>query len=146
MKIRVRLVSTPTDNNVEAIRIASEIDNSIFPGCDTPRFKEAYLWLAYTEDNEVAGFASLRPFLRGKFGFLERVAVLPKYRGNRLQKRFIRARLSLARKLNMKSVVTYTVPDNVESINSLMHSGFYAFTPGWKWAGANMLYFIFDLR
>jgi GNAT superfamily N-acetyltransferase len=126
--------------------VAKELNEEIFPGCENLAFENDYIWLAFGEKDQVLGFATLRPFLREKFGFFDRVGVLRAYRGLKLQKRFIKTRLSLCRKLGLKRIVTYTVRNNYASINSLVHSGFYLFEPQWKWAGIEMLYFIYYLR
>lgn len=140
-KIVVRLTSSPDHNNDYAIDIASEINNKYFKGCSPPKFKEDYLWLGFV-GSDVAGFATLRPFHEHKFSFLERVAVLDKYRGRGLQKKFISARLRLSKRIGINTVITYTVLDNPASSNSLIRRGFSLYSPEWKWAGDSMLYFI----
>lgn len=147
MNFQVRLSSTPTSNNEASVAVATGLNTLMFPGCAVPDFTEDYLWLVYTDAGEVAGFGSLRPLTGVNAGtaYLDRVGILRRFRGHKLQKRLIRARLSLARKLGIKTVITYTVADNYPSINSLMHSGFSMYSPEHAWAGREMVYFRIDL-
>jgi GNAT superfamily N-acetyltransferase len=74
-------------------------------------------------------------------GFLNRVAVTPDFRGQGIQKRLIRCRLRGAWDLGVREVVTYTVPWNPASGNSLLSCGFRLYRPEYRWGGAGSVYF-----
>jgi GNAT superfamily N-acetyltransferase len=96
--------------------------------CEPLRWTDTF-WVARDMDRVVA-FASAR-IVPGDVVFLSRCAVLPCARGQGLQRRFIRARVRLAR----LPAVTYTMPGNVSSANNLIACGFRLYRPTRQWAG-----------
>lgn len=143
--MKLRLVSSPTRRNNSKLQLAKDLNLFYFPGCQLPAWENNYVWLAYVDD-EVAGFATMKKISGMSYGYLERVAVLKKYRGKGIQKKLIDVRVKYARSQGWKGVLTYTTPDNYPSVNSLMHRGFSMYWPEWCWAGKEMLYFKRDFE
>lgn len=100
------------------------------------------LWWVVTEATGTAvGFAGLKLMPDGP-AFLMLSGILPKFRGNALQKRLIRVRLRHAVQAGFRQSVTYTVVGNVASANSLISCGFRAYEPEYAWAGRSVNYWI----
>lgn len=74
--------------------------------------------------------------------YLSSTVVLPEFRGKRLQRRHIKARLAEAKKQGCKQVVTYTHLKNYASANNLIKEGFLLYEPECKWAGYNQIYWL----
>ncbi len=104
---------------------------------------EGWWWIAYA-GREAAGFASLQVTPYADTGYLHRAAVLPKFRGNRLQARFIRAREAKAATLGMTRLVSDTT-DSVTSSNNLIRAGYHLFAPKFLWAWTYSLYWQKDI-
>jgi RimJ/RimL family protein N-acetyltransferase len=119
------------------------LDAVCFPADERVKPEESSWWVVCDEGATVA-YAGLRPcrepFNRG-LAFLSRAGVLSSHRGRGLQKRMIRARLREARRLGMHEVVTYCVPENLASANSLIACGFRLYRPEHRWGGSAALYF-----
>lgn len=101
------------------------------------------LWWLVWRDKEAVGYAGLRPCQSEQnkgVGFLCRVGVVPRHRGRGLQKRLIRAREDAARNLGLRELVTYCVPWNCASINSLVACGYRFYRPSTRWGGAGAVY------
>lgn len=119
------------------------LDEICFPADERVAIGDALWWVAWRE-REAVGYAGLRvcrePVNRG-LAFLCRAGVLPQHRGHGLQKRMIRVRLAEARRLGVREVVTYVVPSNLASANSLLACGFKLYRPEHRWGGSEALYF-----
>jgi GNAT superfamily N-acetyltransferase len=137
MKITIRPART-----ADELTAVADFDRKLFPG-DTPVTVPGSLWwLAWARSTPVA-FAGLRPCRSPEnagTGFMCRVGVLPKYRGRGLQRRLIHTRLAAARRLGITHVVTYTLPSNPASGNSLKRAGFRLYWPDYQWAGPRAIY------
>ena len=118
------------------------LDEICFPHDERVVIGDALWWIAWCGRNAV-GYAGLRickePHNRG-LAFLCRVGVMPQHRGHGLQKRLIRAREREARRYGVRELVTYCVPDNPASANSLIACGFKLYRPMTKWAGPYAIY------
>lgn len=77
-------------------------------------------------------------------GYMKRCGVTRPFRGQGLQRRFIRAREAHAKKNGIKRMVTDTT-DNVQSSNSLIRAGYRLYEPQKPWAFSNSLYWYKDL-
>jgi predicted acetyltransferase len=104
-----------------------------------------YWWIA-TKDGVDIGFAGLiySPWW-SDCAYLIRCGVLPTYRGQGLQKKFIRVRIRQAKALKMNWLVTSTY-DNPASANSLISCGFKLFNPTKPWMAKNTLYWRLKLE
>ena len=106
------------------------------------RDKEAF-WVLW-RGNKPAGFCSVAD-IGDRTAYFTAAAIEPWARGGNLQRRMIRVRLQWARRNNLKTAITYTVPKNYPSIVNLIRSGFKFYDPEYAWAGKEMLYYRINL-
>jgi len=104
-------------------------------------FKQAgEYWVAEdSETKEIVAYAGLvRSARYTDVVYFHASGVVPKARGNHLQRRLIRARLHWSKDHGFSWAVTDTCPDNVASARSLIACGFRPYwpTPRWKESGA----------
>lgn len=97
------------------------------------------LWWAAFNGGDVVAYAGGRVLVDGSF-FLSRAGVIDHWRGHGLQKRLIRVRVAKARKMGCHRAVTYTMPHNAPSINSLIRCGFRCYAPEPEWAGPGAVF------
>jgi GNAT superfamily N-acetyltransferase len=137
-------VSIRRSRDLEKLR---ELDRELI-GKDVPFPKgDNYLWWVAYVDGEIAGYAAIGLFdTEGRYGFLSRAAVLPKFRGQGLQKKLIRVREAEAKRRGYRYFITYTAKWNVKSANSLTSCGYRLYNPAWKYGCANALYFYKDCK
>jgi GNAT superfamily N-acetyltransferase len=118
------------------------LDLACFPS-DTRVTVPGSLWWIVRHRGRPVGYAGLYvcedPDNRG-LGFLCRVGVLAEHRGHGLQGRLIRARERTARRLGLKELVTYCVPWNEPSVNSLIKCGYRLYRPASRWGGGGAVY------
>ena len=98
-------------------------------------------WIAYAPSGEVCGFCSAVQVDAEHSVFLSSAVVFPAHRGKGLQRRMIRHRIAWAKRNGATTVVTYTVPHNWRSINSILRLSFQYYEPAWAWAGRGAWYF-----
>jgi len=104
-----------------------------------------YWWIA-TADGMDCGFAGLvYSSSWSDCGYFIRCGVMPDYRGQGLQKKFIRVRIRQAKSLKMNWVITSTY-DNPASANSLISCGFKMFNPTKPWMAKNTSYWRLKLE
>jgi RimJ/RimL family protein N-acetyltransferase len=118
------------------------LDEVCFPEDWRVKLDDSLWWLVW-RGREAVGYAGLRPCQSSQnasLGFLCRVGVVPKHRGRGLQKRLVVAREAAARRLGLTELVTYCVPWNCASINSLVACGYRFYRPGTRWGGAGAVY------
>jgi hypothetical protein len=77
-------------------------------------------------------------------GYLKRAGVRLPHRGKGLQRRFVRVREMLARKLCLHCLVTDT-SDNPSSANNLIACGYRIYRPNEPWGFPHTIYFYKDL-
>lgn len=117
----------------------SAMDVECFPLDQPFAPKEGYWWVAFAGKKE-AGYIGLKQSNQGEHtAYLERVGVLPKYRGNGLQVRMTRAALAFLRKNGWNTVVTDT-RRNPASANSLITCGFKTYEPPVSWSFVEAVY------
>jgi RimJ/RimL family protein N-acetyltransferase len=119
------------------------LDAECFPADWRVKPLEAYWWLDEVR-GVVVGYGGLKvcgTAVNRGLGFLSRCGVLPDWRGQGRQKRMIAARVAYARRLGLREVVTYVVPNNLASANSLIACGFRFYVPATRWGGCEALYF-----
>lgn len=93
-------------------------------------------WLAVDSGGDSAGFCGVRPDHEGGWGYLIRAGVCPDARGQGLQRRMIRTRLTwLRRHSKIKRAITDTIPENIASSNNLIKCGFLLYHPAYPWVG-----------
>lgn len=103
-------------------------------------------WVVFCNKMPVA-YAGMQEHT-SKYVYLNRVGVLPDYRGYGLQRKLVRKRVNHAKGLDYKGVVTYTLFDNTHSANNLIKEGFLLFDPLEPWADedSEVLYWIKDVQ
>lgn len=124
------------------------LDEICFPHDDRISTADSLWWIVWHREQPVA-YAGLRLCKDEHnlgLAFLCRVGVVPDHRGRGLQKRLIRTREAAARRLAVTELVTYCVPWNCASINSLIATGYRTYRPTTKYGGAGAIYFRKPLR
>lgn len=107
---------------------------------DTPITTNVGWWWILYQDDRPIGFCSLRNSAQwGDAVYLCRAGILPKYRGKGLQKRLIRVRERLAKRLKINWLISDTY-NNPASANSLIACGFRMFTPSQPWGAEETCY------
>jgi GNAT superfamily N-acetyltransferase len=104
-----------------------------------------YWWIAVKDGVDI-GFAGLicSPWW-SDCACLVRCGVVSDYRGQGLQKKFIRVRIRQAKALKMNWIVTSTF-DNPASANSLISCGFKMFNPSKPWMTKHTSYWRLKLE
>lgn len=125
------------------IGLIKSLHRDCFPDDDFDDHKENVCWIAW-KGKEPIGFTVLTKLSHGII-FLSRSGVLPKYRGNKLQKRFIRVRERYARKHGYKNIITYTKIFNINSSRSIQKCGYELYVPEYEYADKDCLYWIKQL-
>jgi len=118
------------------------LDEICFPDDDRVRIEDTLWWVVLCGKEAVA-YGGLRPCqneCNKGVGFLCRVGVVPKHRGKGLQKRLIYVRERAAKAAGLDEVVTYCVPWNCASLNSLIACGYKFYRPATKWGGSGSIY------
>ncbi len=130
--ISIRRVPLDSDLLPEILELDRETLPESKPSPDTD------WWGAY-DGHDLVAYAGGRALPSGAY-FLSRAGVLESHRGQRLQLKLIRARVRLARAQGFGRIVTYTVPHNAPSMNSLIRAGFRTYDPEVYWAGESVVY------
>ena len=101
---------------------------------------EIGVWWIANHGFTPVGFCALEPStLFPKAGYISRVGVLPKHRGNRLQNRFMRVMEAEARRLGWSVVVSDTT-SNPPSANCFIRRGYQTFNPKILWSLSGAIY------
>jgi len=136
--MRIQLVNTRKRN------IASELkrlQSHTFP-CDPALNPYAGYWWIAKEDNTPIAFAALLNVPSWEnTGYMARCGVLHEFRGQGLQRKFLKHREEYAKKLGMVRVITTTF-DNPVSANNLIQHGYLTYIPQQKWGAANTIYWV----
>lgn len=139
-----QLVATPDNLLDDVAKTIVRLDEQCFPGDFRVGVNNTWWWIARDKKNRPIAYSGLRkclqPYNKG-YGYLCRAGVLPKFRGNGIQKTMIHARVKYAKFLGLKAVVTYVAPDNLASANSLIGCGFKLYHPVYRWGGKDCFYF-----
>jgi len=115
------------------------------PSCNyLANLDEGQWWIATAKGEDIerlAGFCAIAPSRRWRdCAYLSRAGVMPDFRGNGLQRRFINTRLRWAKAKGYRYVITDTAPFNHASSNSLIGCGFKLYEPTHPWAADGALY------
>lgn len=102
-------------------------------------FDNVEWWLTFFEDAPVA-YCGLMPSTLGSgFAYLVRVGVLAAHRGNQLQARMMQVAERYARRNAFHTLVSDTT-ENPHSAHNFVKRRWEPFSPDWKWAYANSIY------
>jgi GNAT superfamily N-acetyltransferase len=139
-RFRIRLVDAHEDEEVaDEFR---DLHRLCFPELPphNPEDLAGWWWFVINGRRQIVGFAEMRPSVR-ELGavYLARSGVLPEARGHGLQKRLIRVRLRLARRLGYGVAYSDTIT-NPHSANNLAACGFTLFEPTKGWGAKGALY------
>lgn len=141
--MNIRLAATPDHLPLAVEKIVAELDRRCFPTDAAVEIDDdCYWWLVWDKDKPVA-FAGMRPCketVNVGLVALTRCGVVREYRGQGLQKRLLRARVAMARRLGFKQVVGYVKGFNLPSANSLIGTGFKLYRSSWGGKGALHFY------
>ena len=140
MVLKTKLVASPERLTNEIKGILDDFDKKLFAGSPLYQKEGSYWWLTYDGEYPVA-FAGCSPFFAQKSMFLARVGVLKDYHGQGLQKKLIKVRERIAKKLGMERIITYTSYDNIPSANNLIDCGYKLYIPKWEWGVKHAYYF-----
>lgn len=140
--MKINLVARSGQASEDVKRLLVELQNATFQAVyvGSGAMDQSHWWLA-REGDEVAGFAGLTIYANEPTGFLCLSGVLPAYRGQRLQRRFISERVKYAKAAGCRRVISYTSLDNVWSANNLFAGGFRLYVPRWAWGCKQAMYF-----
>lgn len=119
------------------------LDLSTLPG-DEPYDKVGSVWWIAYEGKTPVGYAGIKRW-GSTMAFLCRAGVLKEYRGRGLHARLLRVREAWAKRLGLKTLITYTAPFNLQSANNLIRAGFVLYKPEEEWGVEHALYFWKDI-
>lgn len=102
----------------------------------------AYPVLANGTLGPLAAYAGARLVDEGTALYLCRAGVLPWARGQGLQRRLIQTRVRWGKAQGATRAITYTMPSNPASANSLIRCGFRAYSPARAWTGPGACYWL----
>jgi len=107
-----------------------------------PDFEEpgGYWWLVHCGREPVAFCGMREGYTYPTHCYLYRAGVVYSHQGRGLQRRMVRTREALARKLGFRGLVTDTSYDNYRSSNTLIRCGFRLFIPRVRWSFDTQLY------
>lgn len=131
------------------IELVTWLNNKIFPGEPLHIYPTDICWVL-TIDGYAAGFCTLRPLIdtKGKSfcGYMNRAGILKWGRGKRYHKKLIDVRIKYCKRNYVDKIITYTIPENFASANSLIDRGFRLYEPEYKYADDDSLYFYYDIK
>jgi GNAT superfamily N-acetyltransferase len=112
---------------------------TFFASARVPDFSHGWWWLAHFGAT-AAAFAGVVPATREpNAGYFSRVGVLPRFHGNGLQRRLMRAIELRGRRLGWDAIVSDTT-DNIPSANNFIRAGYHLYQPENPWSLSQALY------
>lgn len=132
-KLRIKLVAKPDDIKDDIKNTLDEMDRELFADSPLAKKEESWWWLVIDQDKNVVAFAGLTVYSANKTGFLSRVGVRKSHRGQGLQKKLIKVREKMLKKLGYSRMITYVAYDNIHSANNLINCGYRLYIPRWEW-------------
>jgi len=120
------------------------LDKTIFAGSPRVELQDAWWWLVRNEQGKPLAFAGIRPAIMDchkGMAYMVRSGVIKSKRGQGIQKKLIKARINLARRMGFSAVVTYVMDWNLASANSLIGCGFKLYKPKVAYYGKDVFYF-----
>jgi GNAT superfamily N-acetyltransferase len=143
MKYRVVPVDT---RQPEVVQLLTLLQKACLPHDKIYPITQGYWHVVYSQDDEAVGFGGVVPSTRwSDTMYLCRAGITRTHQGQGLQKRLIRQRLKVAKKLGMNWVISDT-NQNPASANSLIAIGFKMFEPTIPWGAKGTLYWRLNLK
>lgn len=137
MKYQVRQVDT---KDPEICAILDRLQLQCLPGDIPQKSSSGYWWLCYTDAGMPIGFAGMVSSVRWEqTGYLSRAGILPQHQGQGLQKRLIKVRVTKAKQLGWRYLLSDT-SENPASANSLISCGFKMYEPSRPYGLKTSLY------
>jgi GNAT superfamily N-acetyltransferase len=122
-------------------QIIYDFDQEHFPECISSPLRDTFwLFVYYKDPSNIIAYSALDMNRKKDYYFLARSGVDEEHRGNGIQKYMIRSRIEYAKTISNKQIMTYTHPENIASMNSLISCDFRIFKPKYRFAGKNMIY------
>lgn len=133
----------------ENSKLILKLNQHIFPS-DPLYINASSLFWVVKLDQLPVGFATAKGLkYEPTVAYLDRAGLKPIAQGMGLHKHLIKVRLRYLKKLGYKSVITYTLDNNLASANNLTACGFKLYQPDYRWADSDkkkeVLYFMLDL-
>jgi GNAT superfamily N-acetyltransferase len=116
-----------------------------FPDDQHVDYRAGYWWIAFAGDEPAAFAGMLEARTERNAIYLARCGVLAGFRGQGLQRRLLRSRITLARRLGRVAVITTTY-ENPPSGNNLIAAGFRLYEPAAPWGGSGTCYWRLPLQ
>jgi len=124
----------------EIVDLLTVLQKTCLPHDKIYPLTKGYWYVVFSETGEAVGFGGIVPSTRwSDTMYLCRAGVVPTHQGQGLQKRLIRQRIKVAKRLGMRWVITDT-NENPASANSLIAIGFKMFEPSQPWGLRTALY------
>ena len=143
MKYRIVTVDT---RQPEVVQLLTLLQKTCLPADKIYPITQGYWHVIYSQNGEAVGFGGIVPSTRwSDTMYLCRAGVVPTHQGQGLQKRLIRQRLKVAKRLGMDWVITDT-NENPASANSLIAMGFKMFDPSKPWGFKTALYWKYRIK
>jgi len=143
MKYRVVPVDT---RQPEVVQLLTLLQKACLPHDKTYPITKGYWHVVYSQDSEAVGFGGVVPSTRwSDTMYLCRAGVTRAHQGQGLQKRLIRQRIKVAKRLGMNWVISDT-NQNPASANSLIAIGFKMFEPSQPWGLKTALYWKYKIK
>lgn len=113
----------------------------IFPSDELYKTEnKAYYWIVYDQDLKIPAGFCIGTDIGDNTMFLARAGLLDFACGNGLHKRMMRVLEKLARKIGIKTILTYTVLSNIRSSHNLQKYKYMLYAPEYNYVGNNCLY------
>jgi GNAT superfamily N-acetyltransferase len=141
---RIKEVDASDDETAEIIRDFNQRADVNFPELTDDELENGYWWLAYQGSIPVA-FAGMT-IARGSndTGYFKRAGVMAGHRGRGLQFRLMRVRITKARKLGLRYLVSECT-GTPYSANNFIKARFKIYQPAHPWAFKESIYWIKEL-
>ena len=134
--MQIKHVDTSVLSNVEVL---NKLQKECLPGDSIYNVSNGWWWVIYDNDIPI-GFCGVSPSSRWlDCCYLCRAGVVRSFRGRGLQKKLIRAREKMARKLGFAWAISDTYY-NPASSNSLISCGYKLYEPLHPWGAKGTLY------
>lgn len=134
-----RLTKVDPFHDDEAAEDIHFLDRVCFGKTDAKLDLAGVWWLIYSQGGHPAAYGGMKPWTKN-FGYVHRMGTSPHFRGNRLQRRLLRAMLRHAKAKDLAGLLTDTSYDNIASSNNMIEAGFKLFRPRVPWSFKDALY------